>query len=72
LELAVALEVTFALVLAQDPRFVHARLEATQELIEALAFARFDVHLGAPSSAAGATAAAVAAAAAAAALLEAG
>jgi len=71
LELAVALEVPFALVLAQNPRFVHARLEAAEELIEALAFARFDVHLLAPSPAAGA-AAAVATAATTAALLEAG
>src|SRR4051812_34918031 len=44
LELGVRLEVTLSLVLAEDPRFVHARLEAPQHRVEGLSFAWLDVH----------------------------
>jgi hypothetical protein len=71
LELTVAFEVTLALVLAQNARLVHAGLEAAQELVEAFAFTRLNVHWLVPPSAAVAASARTATSAAAAALLEA-
>jgi hypothetical protein len=71
LQFAVAFEVTFAFVLAQNARLVHAGLEAAQELVEAFAFAWLNVHCLVPPSAAIAASAATATTTAAAALLEA-